>query len=195
MGKERRGEDRRVIKTRRAIRTALLELLSSDDAGDITARDVAERALISKKTFLAHYGSVSSAIDEMEEEAIEAIADVLDEAEAAADEEGYAHAAESIAELAEDRASTVGALLHTRVKDDLVARIERLVHDRVVSAAGPDAGSLIPDFVAGGIVSAFRRWVQDGRHLSASGLVHKVSALLGMLGHGTGQSEESTDIA
>ena len=56
MGKERRSEDRRVIKTRRAIRTALLELLSSDDAGDITARDVAERALISKKTFLAHYG-------------------------------------------------------------------------------------------------------------------------------------------
>ena len=76
-----------------------------------------------------------------------------------------------------------------------MARIERLVHDRVVSAAGPDAGSLIPDFVAGGIVSAFRRWVQDGRHLSASELVQKVSALLGMLGHGTGQSEEPTDIA
>lgn len=175
---EHLGEDRRVIKTRRAIRAALLELLASDDATDISARDVAERALISKKTFLAHYGSVASAIDEMETEAVESVTAVLDEAEGAAGEEGFVQAAESIARLAEDRATAVGALLHTRVKDDLVARIELAVRDRIVSHAGPEDESFLPDFMAGGIISAFRRWMQDGKRLSARELVHKVSGLL-----------------
>ncbi|MGN0070384.1 MAG: TetR/AcrR family transcriptional regulator [Atopobiaceae bacterium] len=195
MAREHRSEDRRVIKTRRAIRAALLELLASEEVRDITARDVADRALISKKTFLAHYGSVSSAVDEMETEAVESVAAVLDEAEAADGEEGFVHAAERIASLAEDKATTMGALLHTRVKDELVARIECLVRDRIAKASGPDAGTLMPDFVAGGLVSAMRRWIQDGRRLSARELVQKAQALVGTLRKDGLPDAEPTDIA
>lgn len=89
----------------------------------------------------------------------------------------------------------MGALLHTRVKDELVARIGCLARGRIVKASGPDADTLMPDFVAGGLVSAIRRWIQDGRRLSARELVHKAQVLVGTLRRDGLPDAEPTDIA
>ena len=47
--------DRRIVKTRKAIRCAFAELLTQKTMQEITIKDIAETADINRKTFYAHY--------------------------------------------------------------------------------------------------------------------------------------------
>lgn len=172
--------DMRVVKTRRAIHEALLGLLAEDDGHDITPSEVADAALISKKTFLAHYGSVSEAICELEDEAAEGVAEVLDSAGAITSEADLAHMIEAIASMAQDRATMLGALLGTRVREDVVARLQRLLRERIARTLeheGQDGSGLLPDFLAGGLISAFRKWLHEGKGITPQDLSHKAAML------------------
>lgn len=60
--------DRRVIKTKRAIRNAFAELLSLRDLDQITIKDVADMADISRKTFYNYYNGIYEVVDEIENE-------------------------------------------------------------------------------------------------------------------------------
>lgn len=71
MDSEKKTLDRRVIKTKKAIRNAFAELLSEKDLNDITIRDIADRADINRKTFYNYYSSVYQVVEEIENEIVE----------------------------------------------------------------------------------------------------------------------------
>lgn len=82
-GKVRRGRrpvDRRVARSRRAIRAAFERLVMERPLDDITVSAIAREADVDRKTFYQHFGSVDGLLDEM---ALEVVARVLDDAEAA----------------------------------------------------------------------------------------------------------------
>ncbi len=57
-------EDLRVIKTRAAIDAAFLQLLEEKPYSDISIRDIAERAIISRNTFYLHYSDKAALIED-----------------------------------------------------------------------------------------------------------------------------------
>jgi len=59
---EEAGTDRRILKTRRAIRDALISILEEKEIGSITIKEIAERASVNRKTFYAHYASIAELI-------------------------------------------------------------------------------------------------------------------------------------
>ena len=63
-----KSEDRRVIKTKKAIRNAFARLLSEKELGDITVSDIAEYADINRKTFYNYYAGVHEVVYEIEDE-------------------------------------------------------------------------------------------------------------------------------
>lgn len=65
-----RKTDRRVLKTKKAIRNAFAELLSEKDINDITIKDIADVADINRKTFYNYYNGVFQIIDEIENEIV-----------------------------------------------------------------------------------------------------------------------------
>lgn len=71
--------DRRVIKTKRAIRLAFARLLSEKDINDITVSDIAGLADINRKTFYNYYSGVYMVIDEIENDIVETFGTVLGE--------------------------------------------------------------------------------------------------------------------
>ncbi|MBR1740096.1 MAG: hypothetical protein IJ737_07375 [Ruminococcus sp.] len=60
--------DKRVIRTKRAIRNAFAELLTKKDINSITVTDIARLADINRKTFYNYYSGVYQVIEEIEEE-------------------------------------------------------------------------------------------------------------------------------
>lgn len=72
--------DRRVRKTKKAIRNAFALLLSEKNINDITVKDIAEKADINRKTFYNYYSGVYQVVDEIENEILdtfeEAVKDV-----------------------------------------------------------------------------------------------------------------------
>ena len=66
MSTEKRSVDRRVIKTKRAIKNAFARLLTEKDINEITISDIAAVADINRKTFYNYYSGVHEVIDEIE---------------------------------------------------------------------------------------------------------------------------------
>lgn len=72
--------NRRSLKTRREITNAFLELLSEKPLRNITVKELAERADITRATFYSHYDDVYDLLEKTRSEAIEHITNLLDEA-------------------------------------------------------------------------------------------------------------------
>lgn len=62
--------DKRMIKTKKAIRAAFVELAKERELNQITVTDIAKRADINRKTFYAHYSSIDDILTEMEDELV-----------------------------------------------------------------------------------------------------------------------------
>ncbi len=75
---ETRKQDRRVVKTKRAIHRAFASLLSEKEINDITVRDIADLADINRKTFYNYYAGVHAVLDELENEVIGTLENTLD---------------------------------------------------------------------------------------------------------------------
>lgn len=69
--------DLRVIKTRQAIRIALISLLSEKELSDITISELSARSQVNRKTFYRHYRSISDVVTEFENELLSDFSDIL----------------------------------------------------------------------------------------------------------------------
>ena len=58
--------DRRIIKTKRAIRNAFAKLMVEKDINDITVVELAETADINRKTFYNYYSGVYQVVEDIE---------------------------------------------------------------------------------------------------------------------------------
>ena len=67
--------DMRVVKTRRAIRNALIELAEEKDVEKITVKELCELAEISNPAFYSHYGNIYDVVDEIENEVVQKVCD------------------------------------------------------------------------------------------------------------------------
>ncbi len=67
-------QDKRVKKTKRAVRDAVISLLRDKPIGQITVKELSDAAHINRKTFYAHYAKVEDVIAELEDELTENVA-------------------------------------------------------------------------------------------------------------------------
>ncbi len=75
--KARRGTDKRVVRTKRAIRTALFEIIETKDISSVTVSELARKAGVNRRTFYTHYVSITEIVDEIEEELVEALRTIV----------------------------------------------------------------------------------------------------------------------
>ena len=61
-------QDRRVARTKRSIRLALIKILAEKSLEDVTVTELSRAADINRKTFYNYYGDVSMVVDEIEDE-------------------------------------------------------------------------------------------------------------------------------
>ena len=54
-------EDLRIVKTRKAIRAALTEMICEMEYGQVNVKELCARAMINRKTFYLHYESLAFA--------------------------------------------------------------------------------------------------------------------------------------
>lgn len=71
--------DRRVIKTKRAIRNAFAALMAEKDLNDITIKDISDVADINRKTVYNYYGGIHEILDEIENELVSSFEKVIQE--------------------------------------------------------------------------------------------------------------------
>lgn len=70
--------DRRIRKTKKALREALASLLTEKELSSITVSELAEKADIHRGTFYAHYQDVYDLFDQIEKSVIKELAELIE---------------------------------------------------------------------------------------------------------------------
>ncbi|MGN1339330.1 MAG: TetR/AcrR family transcriptional regulator [Oscillospiraceae bacterium] len=74
-----RSTDKRVIRTKKAIRAALFKLMESKDIATITISELTALANVNRRTFYTHYSNLTDILDETESEIVDALQGLIDQ--------------------------------------------------------------------------------------------------------------------
>lgn len=165
----RNSEDRRVRKTKKQLRIALMTLLLKKDLEDITVRDVAELADVNRGTFYAHYKDVGELLRQLEDDLLNALSAVGEQyKDRLSQEDAFAYLTDIFA-LAGENSDIVYALYCTNVDMNFQLRLHRELQQQYLfpfleklELQGVYA-ELVAAYVTSGVVSMAVRWIEGGR--------------------------------
>ena len=178
--------DRRILKTKKAIYEALVELMQKKKLNSITVTELAAQADINRKTFYTYYSTVNDVLDEGINELITSLKDLL----CAMSEDynmfspqtlfAFLNTIMSDADIARDLfASDNGSLLFNRLQKALQETLLKELVNRDIKMNVPsEQYPLISSFVAGGMVSAYYEWITDPDAITLDELARTLTTLI-----------------
>lgn len=153
--------DKRVIRTKKAIRSAFASLYSEMPFEDITVTDLARRADINRKTFYNYYSGVHGIVEEIESELETALDRSLSGSDIfASPETAVACLNAVIAENLEFCGNIFTSTHNAEHSSRLLVSFTRKIRGAARESAGikPETLELLNDFIAAGLMAAYRRW-------------------------------------
>ena len=182
--------DRRIIKTKKAIRNAFAELLLEKKLSDITVTDVANKADVNRKTFYNYYGCVDDLIKEIEDEFIKIFEADLKTIEVVDNFQNPAVLFHRLVTLFETDVQLYSVLLNTDVSQNFLHRIELLLKEIAKEfflekkPEHKDNIILACEYCISGICAVFKYWFNSGRAMTVEEVSEKVNRLcIGSIQH------------
>lgn len=177
--------DKRCRKTRKAIKTALIRLMSEKDISDITITEIAEEADINRKTFYDHYRDLYGILDEIENDLIEKLFHILDGADILKSMYNpYPLLKELTSEINKDF-EFYKLLVQSKDYNSLLNKIKGVFKERFLELSretiktDKELLSFVIDFIASGITSVYKAWFSSERNISLEQLSKSMSLLIG----------------
>ena len=180
---EAKRTDRRVTRTKKAIRIALAELLCEKDINAITIKDISEKADINRKTFYNYYSGIHQVVDEIEDSIISSLESTLNDVDIYEaindplivfdrltsvinrDFEFYSHLMKMSSNVS--LATKVVDLLKEKTKEKLKKQIDIPEEDL----------QMIIDYSTSGMIRVYQIWFNSNRAIP----IEKLSSSLGNL--------------
>ena len=172
MGEQK--QDRRVVKTKRAIRNAL---------DQITVKELADRADINRKTFYNYYNGVHQVIDEIESEIVTACDQAIQEVDFRRDPKHPSVYFEKLTNILNSDLDFYGHLCRMRGNQSLVYKITDLLKEKVRDAllqqlpCDEQQADIIVDYAVTGMIAVYQTWFNSGRSQS----IQEISEVLSVL--------------
>lgn len=178
--------DRRILKTKKAIYEALVELMQKKSLNSITVTELAAAANINRKTFYTYYSTVNDVLDEVINELISSLKDLM-----------YA--------MSEDynmlSPQTLFAFLNTIMSDADIVRalftsdngnmlfnklqkalqetlLKELIDNDIKMNIPPEQYPLISSFVAGGMIYVYYEWITNPNGTSLDEMARTLTTLI-----------------
>ena len=157
--------DRRYIRTEKAIRSAYLRLAENTDIDKINISALAREADIDRKTFYLHYASIDELFDSILNENIGLIVDSLRQnAFSSSPDEAPDLLNELSVHLALDMSSVRNIISHISLEEQ-IRRIEKPLIEAIIEDNAFNISTDIPNadyyitFITSGLLAIYRRWL------------------------------------
>ncbi|NLG87925.1 MAG: TetR/AcrR family transcriptional regulator [Clostridiaceae bacterium] len=180
---EKKTVDRRVRKTKRAIRHAFAKLLSQKDINDITIRDIADLADINRKTFYSYYSGIHQVVDEIENEVVLAFESVLGDIDLKRDLKNPHSIFERLTAIINTDLEFYGHLLSMHGNVSLVSKIVTMLINKSKEAllSQIEMDDKIADIVLGyaitGMIAVYQQWFNSDRLQSIEEISETISIM------------------
>lgn len=175
--------DRRVIRTKKAIRNAFAQLLSVKSLEDITVKDIAELADINRKTFYSYYSGVHMIVEETENEIVETFeAAIRDLPPDKLVKEPYLLFSRLSAIINADM-DFYEPLMKADRSSNLLTKVSGMLKQKVresyaaFSRIGEETFNIMVDFTFSGLFSVYQSWFNSQRRQSIEEISQTLSTL------------------
>ena len=170
--------DRRVKKTKAAIRSAFLSLLQKKNMDEITVTELAREANIERKTFYLHYNNITDVIEEVEQTVVEMIEEAT--TGLSVDSRDYYAA---LTKVMDDNFDYFGLIMKDPKYISLQNRGQEILRSALIEHYRKHLYmdeahlELYADFYAAGLSSIWIHWMQYGQKLGLEELIDFVYAM------------------
>ncbi len=161
--------DLRVIKTKRLIKNALIELMGEKELSSVTITELSQKALINRKTFYRHYDSIAQVVTELENEILSEFAEALRRANKSCLDVGIL--VSDISELLVRRREYFAKM--TKLNPELFSkgRIKAILR-RTFEVSLKNSGAItdretleaVSQFAVSGVLALYADWFDNGCH-------------------------------
>lgn len=163
------ADDRRVRKTKKALRQGLIALLEKKNLKDVTVRELTDTVDLHRGTFYVHYRDIYELYDKMWQEAIEEIREIFRQYPPEELTGGPMPLFRAIIEYAWENRDLCQMFFGPNVDQSMARELTRLLEEKCaqdwpVLYPGRTAGNneYLPVYVIGGCMGVLRRWVDTG---------------------------------
>ena len=165
--------DRRIIKSKKAIREAFLELLNEHELKDITIKDISERAQIDRKTFYNYYPSIFILLNEFENELVNNLDALFDEIDFSKFVENPEEIFEALCRFVKPNLYYYKMMFNITFSENLSKKVIGLLKlkinyslEKFIISINRDPSQydveLISEYLASSILGVYFSWIQDG---------------------------------
>ncbi|MBQ9413968.1 MAG: TetR/AcrR family transcriptional regulator [Clostridia bacterium] len=174
--------DRRVIKTKKAIRDAFVAMLSEKDINDITVKDIADRADINRKTFYNYYSGIYQVMDEIENELVSRYELLLGEVDLKKDLRDPRMILAKLTMIDSDM-EFLRYILFADRNMTFLTKITDLLKDKTLIAftkqipLDPEKADVMLTYLFSGMIAAYQNWFRSGRRQSIEELSQTISVI------------------
>ncbi len=159
--------DRRQQKTKRAIRSALIKLMTEHTISEISITALAAEADINRKTFYMHYSSIEAVLSEMEEELSDGMAELFTQFGLWNDPLSPYYLFLCINNIIEDDMDACRSLLKSgsctiilkKIKEALKRAIRISLGDRPI--ANDKLAPYAIEFISSGVIALYESWLSS----------------------------------
>ncbi|WP_101911350.1 TetR/AcrR family transcriptional regulator [Marasmitruncus massiliensis] len=178
-----RHPDRRPIKTKKAIKTALIKLMGEKDVSQITIKELAEEADINRKTFYIHYNGIHDILDEIENGLISGLLAILGQKDILEICQDPYPLFKNLTDLIYDDFDFYQRLVNSNAYHSLLEKVKSVIIIQILKNAQTKPGlnnEILPycfEFIASGIISAYLSWFNSNKTVSLEELAKTASIL------------------
>lgn len=179
-----KSEDRRVIKTKKAIRNAFARLLSEKELGDITVSDIAEYADINRKTFYNYYAGVHEVVFEIEDEIARSFGGALGTLELSSVDNAAYFVFERLTSVINTDIDFYGQMFSMRGNVSMLTKIVDIMKDKArpliteLFDLKGDRLEVIMEFTFSGLISVYQRWFNSDRSIPVEEISSAITKLV-----------------
>lgn len=178
--------DRRILKTKRAIYEALVELMQKKKLNSITVTELAAAANINRKTFYTYYSTVNDVLDEVINELISSLKDLMytmsEDYNVLSPQTLFAFLNTIMSDVDIVRAlftSDNGNMLFNKLQKALQETLlKELIDNDIKMNIPPEQYPLISSFVAGGMIYVYYEWITNPNGTSLDEMARTLTTLI-----------------
>lgn len=174
--------DRRISKTKEAIRKALINLLDNNEIENISVTEIAREADITRKTFYTYYDSYEKLIDELENDLIEMFEKPINKMEFSESAFNPQLIFETLTDLVRENLEfyqhfMVGNNHNFLAK--IAKKLKEIIKRNKTMFADLDEidKDMIIDYTIAGIIAVYQTWFRNNQNVSIDEISVKLSEL------------------
>lgn len=163
------NQDRRCVRTRKAIKQILMELIAEKNADSVTIKEIAEKADINRKTFYSHYKDVNAVLDDIQNDLVDQLYGVLKGFEISRIFRDPYPFFQKLTEIINEDFDFYKYLIRSQSASNFWEKIKGALKRRVMDnlheekASSMESLSFTVEFIVSGILSVYWEWIGSGR--------------------------------